>query len=68
MDLTNNKQERRSITVLSSYKRQIDRVSNELSLEFDQRITTTEIFYMLVDDHLEEVKEKIRKKYREEIF
>ena len=68
MDSPNNKSERRSITVLSSYKRQIDRVSNELSLEFDQRITTTEIFYMLVDDHLEEVKEKIRKKYREEIF
>ena len=62
------KQERRSITILSSYKKKIDRVSNELSLEFDERITTTEIVYMLVDDHLDEVKEKLRKKYSEDIF
>ena len=62
------KQERRSITILSSYKKKIDRVSNELSLEFDERITTTEIVYMLVDDHLDEVKEKLRRKYSEDIF
>ena len=54
---------RKNITVKTRYKKLLDRAAAELSLEFDERITTNDILYKLITDHLDKTVEDIRKDF-----
>jgi disulfide oxidoreductase YuzD len=54
---------RKNITIKTRYKKLLDRASAELTLEFDERITTNDILYKMITNYLDQTVEDIRKEF-----
>jgi hypothetical protein len=59
---------RKTMTLKAEYKDKLDSTAFKLSHHLDERVTSTDVLYALVDHFLEDVQPLIKKKYEEEIF
>jgi hypothetical protein len=59
---------RKTMTLKAEYKDRLDSLAYKLSHKLDDRVTSNDIFYALVDTYLSDVEKVIIKKYNEEVF
>lgn len=53
----------KTVQLTPEYKKKLDRLANELSLEFDERVPINSIIYFMIDNYLDFIADKMRKKH-----